>query len=459
MITAKIFRAYDIRGIYNKDFDLQGAEDIGKGYGTYLLRTSNNLESLLRVCVGRDGRIHGNEIEGAFIRGLQSTGIQVVDINLCFSPLLFFSLCKDGFDGGVVITASHNPKEYNGFKLQRENAHAICGEEIQKILALIETQDFIQTDSPLEIQEKYYWEDYCLKVLATFPMHQGIRIVIDAGNGITGMFAPELFKKLGYEVIELYCEVDGNFPNHQPDPEEKKNLADLQMKVIESGAQFGIAFDGDGDRVGIVDHNGVIYEADYLLALLAKDILTRYPGTPIVKTVTSSGFVDETIEKYGGTIVESKVGHSFVEEKMRESGALVGGESSGHLFFTENYYGFDDGIWGAVKILDLVLSSKKSLKEHFSDIVDIFTSPEIKFEVADEQKFALIEKIKSHFLNTGKPCNTIDGVKVDFGERAWGICRASNTSPKISIRAEARSRKKMEMIIDEFTRTIERYLT
>jgi len=448
MIHPKIFRAYDIRGVYKKDFDLKGSEDIGKAYGTYLIRTSSSYNTPLRVVVGRDGRTHGPQIQKAFIRGLASTGIQVIDAELCFSPLLFFAICYGQFDGGVNITASHNPAEFNGFKLQRDSAHAICGSEIQKILEILEEEDFIRVgdDEILPKEEEHFWKHYKDKVLSMAQHPQHGKIVIDAGNGVAGAYAPQLFKRLGYDVVELFCEVDGTFPNHDADPEDEKNMQDLRAKVLEEKAHFGIAFDGDADRVGVVDDEGTIYNADYLIMLLSKDVLTRHPGASIVHTVTTTGLVKEEIERLGGKAIECKVGHSFVEEAMRVHGAIFGGESSGHLFFQEDYYGVDDGILAAVKIIEILMNSGISMKEHFAHLPQVYTSPEIKIEVADEKKFELVENVKAYFVDK-YPCNITDGVKIDFGNQAWAICRASNTSAKVTIRAEARDDDHMKEIM------------
>ncbi|MBT4937028.1 phosphomannomutase, partial [Candidatus Peregrinibacteria bacterium] len=284
------------------------------------------------------------------------------------------------------------------------------------------------------------------------------KIVIDAGNGVAGAFAPELFSVLGYDVIPLYCEVDGNFPNHQPDPEDEENLKDLRKKVLEEKASIGIAFDGDGDRVGIVDDEGTIYSADYLILLLVKDLLKKHEGAAVVYTVTSSGLIQDEITRLGGKGFESKVGHSFVEEKMREVNALLGGESSGHIFIAEDYYGYDDAFVAAAKILQIVFDSGISLNKHFSHLPKVYTSPAIKFEVDDEKKFEVVEEVKAHFVKEGYDCNTIDGVKVQFEHGAWGICRASNTSPKVSIRCEARDDKMMKAVLEKMEVVVKRAL-
>ena len=454
MITSKIFRLYDIRGIFDQDFDIVGAEDIGKGYGTYLQRTTPSTSEKLRICVGRDGRNSGKEVKNAFIRGVLSTGIQVIDIDLAFSPLVYFSICYGKFDGGVSITASHNPKDYNGFKLQRDDAHALFGDEIQEILRIIERKDYIQTSDDIEVSHQSFFNEYKQKIksLTSFPCKG--KIVIDCGNGVTGAFAPDLFQMLGYKVIPLYAEVDGNFPHHDPDPEEPSNLVDLQKCVLKENADFGIAFDGDGDRLGVIDNNGEIYTSDQLIILLSKDVLARNKGASIVYTVTSSGIIKDEIARLGGHPVESRVGHSFVEEKMRETGALFGGESSGHMFFAENYYGYDDAILAAVKVLDIISESGIVLKDHFTNLPKVFLSPEIKIEMSDEKKFQCISEIKKYYEEK-YPCNTIDGVKIDFGNGAWAIIRASNTAPQIKLTVEAREEQTQKDLVKKILAIIE----
>jgi phosphomannomutase / phosphoglucomutase len=459
MIHSHIFRAYDIRGVFEKDFDLTGAEEIGKAYGTYLIRTSPNVQKPLSVCVGRDGRVHSEDIQNAFMRGLLFVGIKVVDIGLAFSPLLFYSICKGRFDGGVNITASHNPKEYNGFKLQRDFAHAICGDEIQEILQILETKDFIIGEEEDVIQQKNYWKEYRHTMKELMPHLHREKIVIDAGSGVTGAFAPELFTELGYEVVPLYCEVDGNFPYHQPDPEDPVNLQDLQKKVLEEKASMGIAFDGDGDRVGIVDSRGVIYSADFILLLLLQDVLKRNKGSSVVYTVNSSMLIKNEIIRLGGTPVELRVGHSFVEKKMRETQALLGGESSGHMFMAENYYGYDDAFLAALHCLSIVFSSEKPLKEHFEHLPKTYMSPEIKFVVDDNEKFIVIEKLVEYFKQSSYKYTDIDGIKVYFEDDSWGICRASNTSPKISIICEAKDEKTANKISCIMQEAIEPFLS
>ena len=445
-MNKNIFRAYDIRGIFEKDFTLNDACKIGQAYGSYLIKTYPQIKPQdLKVCVGKDGRTHGQAIHQKFMEGVQLTGIQVFDIGFSFSPLLLFSTCYGKFDGGVNITASHNPKEYNGFKLQKRKAHAIYGDEIQKIAEMIDQDDLTYATQTQKIEKISFWSEYKEKIKSISKNHHKKKIVVDAGNGITGMFVPELFQEMGYEVVKLFCEVDGNFPNHEADPENKDNLKDLQKKVLAEKALLGIAFDGDGDRVGIVDQEGTIFDADHLLILLAKDLLKRHPQAKVVCTVTASSIVRDEIEKAGGKTIESKVGHSFVEDMMSKEKALLGGESSGHLFFGENYYGYDDAVLAAVKILEIVNRTPIPLKDHFKDLAKIYVSEEVKIYVPEEKKFLLMEKIKDYFTEKYQ-CSCIDGVKVFFDENSWAICRASNTSPKISFRCEAKEKKELDKI-------------
>ncbi|MBI5414146.1 phosphomannomutase/phosphoglucomutase [Candidatus Peregrinibacteria bacterium] len=446
MLSDHIFRAYDIRGIYGKDFDENGAELIGKAYAAYLQELSPNRK--LKIALGRDGRKSGEILEKAFLKGVVESGIDVVQIGMVSSPLLFFAICDGKFDGGVTITASHNPQEYNGFKLQRDHAHAICGEEIQKVLQIIHEKKFHVpkekgTQSKMDFREIYFSK---LRSLSNFSSEKKPKIVIDAGNGIMGNFAPDFFRNLGCEVIELYCEVDGTFPNHDADPEREENLQDLKKKVLEERADFGVAFDGDGDRVGILDDKGNHYSADLLLLLLSRDLLTRYPGASIVFDLKSTEVLSEEIQKLGGKALMCKTGHSFVEEMMEKEKALLGGEVSGHLFFAEDYYGYDDALLAAFKILTVVWNSGKKLEEHFADLRRTFITPEIKVKISEHEKFAIMKKIVQHFLTKYPDALTIDGIRIEFGEGAWGIIRVSNTSAYLTMRFEARSEEKLSEI-------------
>lgn len=445
MILKKhIFRAYDIRGIAGEDFDEAGAKILGQAFVTYLIR--NDKIASPRICVGRDGRISGPSMHAAFIEGALSAGADVTDIGLATSPLLFFSICHGAFDGGINITASHNPRDYNGFKLQRHDAHAICGEEIQAIYDLTVAGELQIGTGKLHRQD--FTEEYFRKIESLVTITGTPHIVIDAGNGITGQFSPLLFKRLGCRPECMYCDVDGNFPNHDADPEVETNLADLKKKVVETGAELGIAFDGDGDRVGFVDGEGRHYSADLILLILARDLLSRHAKAKIVIDLKATEVLFDEIKRLGGEGIMVKTGHSFVEEKMREVGALLGGEVSGHLFFGENYFGFDDAFVAAAKVIEILQKSGKSLSEHFLGLPQVFNTPEIKVACPEETKFQVVQRMTDHFVKKygQENCLTIDGVRIEFGNGAWGILRASNTSPKITLRFEARTPEKLEEI-------------
>lgn len=444
MLKKHIFRAYDIRGIVGDDFDESGAKDIGKAYVTYLRRIDGI--DTPEISVGRDGRVSGEKMQKSFIEGALEAGANVIDIGLSSSPLLFFSICSGKLDGGVNITASHNPSQYNGFKLQRNDAHAICGDEIQEIWKLCEAQDFDTGTGTLT--KKSFTDEYFDKIASLVTIPGKPKVVIDAGNGVTGAFAPKLFEKLGCDVVPLYCEVDGTFPNHDADPEVEENLDDLKQEVLRQGADIGIAFDGDGDRVGVVDTNGKSYSADLLLLLLSRNLLSRKKGVKVVIDLKATQVLFDEIKKLGGETFMVKTGHSFVEEKMREVGALLGGEVSGHLFFGENYYGFDDAFVAAAKLIEILQKGGKPFREHFVDLPEVYNTPEIKVACPEESKFEVIDRLVEHFVSIYGPekCLTIDGVRIDFEPGAWGIVRASNTSPKITLRFEARTPEKLEEI-------------
>ncbi|MBU1954235.1 phosphomannomutase/phosphoglucomutase, partial [Patescibacteria group bacterium] len=382
-----------------------------------------------------------------FFEGILSTGIDVTDTGLITSPLLYYAVCKFGADSGVNITASHNPKEYNGIKIVGRSAHSVCGEELQEILKLIQSDDFETGKGVLTSKEdifETYKKDICARIKPARPL----KVVVDAGNGTAGKFAPELLRALCCEVTELYCDLDGNYPNHEANPEEQANMHDLGKLVVREKADLGIGFDGDGDRVGIVDENGKHYSADYLILLLARDLLAQKPGSRIVFDVKVSALLINEIEKLGGVPVMNKTGHSFIEARMHEIGAPLAGEISGHLFFGKDhydYYGFDDAFFGACKIIEILSVSGKKFSEQFENLPKMFTTPEYKTSCPDDKKFKIVEEITKHFTRRHE-CITLDGVRVNFGETAWGAVRCSNTSPNLTLRFEAQTKEKLEEI-------------
>ncbi len=456
-LNPHIFRAYDIRGIAqpenpNQEADLtpETIHLIGKGTGTYLKR----IYGVKNMMVGRDNRLHSPSLQKAFIEGVLSTGVDVVDVGLSTSPLIYYAVCKFGMDSGVNITASHNPKEYNGVKIVRRDAHSVCGDELQEILKLIQAQDFEKGEghgSPnggkLTTKDDNF-DTYLKDIQSRIKLARPLKVVVDAGNGVTGKFAPALLKSIGCEVTELYCELDGNFPNHEANPEEEKNMIDLAAKVRETKSDLGIGFDGDGDRVGVVDENGKHYSADYLLLLLARELLSKKPGSQIVFDVKVSKILIDEITKLGGVPVMNKVGHSFIEEKMHEINAPLAGEISGHMFFGKDfydYYGFDDAFLAACKIAEVLSRSDKTMSRQFDGLPEMQTTPEYKAHCPDDKKFDIVKKITDHFTREHQ-CITIDGVRVNFDETAWGAVRCSNTSPNLTLRFEAETREKLAEI-------------
>jgi len=435
-INPYIFRAYDIRGIYEKDLTANSVYLIGQGFGTYLNGDKN-------VVCGRDNRIHGEILQTAFIKGLLSTGCNVTNIGLAPSPYLYFSNVSQNFEAGCNVTASHNPSEYNGFKLVSKNAHSVCGDEIQKIKQIINQGHFKKGSG--QLKQASFTDKYKEKLHQMFKFQSPLKIVIDTANGIAGDLYPKILRSFGHEVIELYTELDGTFPNHAPDPIIEKNTEDLKKEVIQHQADLGICFDGDGDRCSFIDKYGQFYTADQILLILSRDLLSRHSKSKIVLTVSNSELLISDIKQHGGIPIMTKVGHSFVEETMTKEKALLGGEQSGHFFVKEDYYAYDDAIVTALKILKIMDTTQKPFEELFLDVPKVWNEPEIRPFVKDDQKFELIHNISTYFQKTYN-CNTLDGVRISFNNEAWAGIRASNTSPCISICLEARTKQELKNI-------------
>ncbi len=455
-INPHIFRAYDIRGVAapdGTDLTEDTAYLIGKGTGTYMRQRYGTKN----MAVGYDVRLSGPKLKEAYIKGVTETGIDVTDIGLSISPFVYWVVCVQNghglpFDSATNITASHNPKEYNGFKIVGKNAHSICGDELQKILEIIQNNDFISSPRAGVVNKADLKEEYLNDLLSKVNMKRGLRVVVDAGNGAASTFAPEFLRRLGCEVTELYCEPDGNFPNHEANPEELENMRDLIEKVKETHAHIGIGFDGDGDRIGVVDENGKMYSSDFLLFLLARDLLTRIPGAKIVFDVKVSQVIIDKMEEYGAIPIMSKTGHSFIERKMKEIGAPLAGEVSGHLFFAENYYGFDDALLAAGKVLEILSADSHPLSQRFNELPRVYTTPEVKAPCPDDKKFEIVKQLVDHFTKK-YDCITIDGVRINFDYGTWAAIRASNTSPNLTLRFEAETPEKLaeiqEIVVEE----------
>ena len=443
-INPLIFRAYDIRGIAEaseeKPADLteETVYMIGRATATYLIENYDTKN----MAVGRDCRLTGPALQKAFIQGCLDAGLDVTDIGLAVSPMVYWASCTDKFhfDSATNITASHNPKQYNGVKTVAKNSHSICGDELQEVLKIIQTSSYHQPETPGTLTQEDIWPAYRDDLLTKTHIARPLKVVIDAGNATAGKFAPELLRAAGIEVTELYCDLDGNFPNHEANPEELENMHDLIDKVRELNADLGIGFDGDGDRVGIVDETGHLYSSDYITLLLARDLMTRRNPTSahpkVVFDVKFSQIIINEMKALGLDTIMCKTGHSFIESKMKETGAQLAGEVSGHLFFAENYYGFDAALLAALKVCEITSQKEHPFSTHFADLPETFATPEFKAHCPDDQKFAIVQQLVDHFT-ANYDCTTIDGVRVNFDENSWGAVRASNTTPNLTLRFES----------------------
>ncbi len=451
-INPNIFRAYDIRGVVGEDITTDTAERIGYAYGTYL--SEINPGKSLHVVVGRDNRTHGAKLSEAFRRGVVASGVSAFDLGESPSPFLYYTVIAGDYDGGVNITASHNPSHYNGFKMVREGAHSICGEEIQKIREIAE-RDFDRADNSGAPVEEDYWSMYSQTLLGKINFKKKLKVVVDNAGGVSTGRYTEVIKKAGAEVIELYPEANGEFPYHSPDPLVEDNLADLKERVKSENADLGVAFDGDGDRVFVITGTGQFIDANQMMILLAKHILSE--GDTLVYTVSCSSVIEEEMQKLGIKSEMVPVGHSFVESKMRELGALLGAEQSGHFFVQKNYYSYDDALFTALNILEMVSQNEKSLDEMVMEIPKRVAAPERRLTCPDDHKFEIVDSITNDFSEYNYRCTTMDGVRVDMPDGSWIGVRASNTSPCISVICEATSPTRLAEIEKEVDEILKKY--
>jgi len=429
MLNPHVFRAYDVRGLVGPDINADVFRQVGRSYATLIRRNGGR-----RIAVGQDNRISSGELKRGFIAGVRAAGVSVVDIGLSTTPILYFATAHWKLDGGANITGSHNPIEYNGVKMVHPGAAPLSEDEIQTLRAIAEQGDF--ESGAGELTERSPRDDYFDTIAAMISPARRLRVVVDAGNGVAGLYAPTLLRRLGCEVIELFCESDGRFPNHLPDPEDEHNVEDLKAKVVETGADLGIAYDGDADRVGVIDDRGQRHEADLILILLARDLLARHPGAKIVFDVKSSQALVDDIRQHGGVPIMWKTGHSHLKRKMRDDHILLGGEVSGHMFFAENYYGVDDGILASCKIIDLAAASPIPISRQFATIPHLRATPELKAPCPDGEKFRVVEEVTRDLKQRYETID-IDGARVIFPGRGWGLVRASNTNPYLTLRFEA----------------------
>ena len=446
MINPLIFREYDIRGRVEADLTPETVFSIGKGFGTYAARNG-----VVTLMLGRDCRLSSPSFRDAMSEGLLSTGLNVVDVGICPTPLLYFSIIRFGGDGGVMITGSHNPPEFNGFKMC-VGPSTLYGGKIQEIRRIIEQGDF-ESGKGRESRREV-GADYSGYVKSNISIPRRLKVVVDAGNGTAGPVAPVLFRAMGLTVVELFCEMDGRFPNHFPDPTVPENLRHLIREVRETGADVGVAFDGDADRIGAVDEKGNVLYGDYLLALFAREILGRKPGATIISEVKASQNLYDDIARNGGRPVMWKAGHSLIKQKMKEESAEVAGEMSGHIFFADRYLGFDDAIYASARLFEILARSDRPLSEMLSDLPPVVATPEIRVDCPDEHKFRIAERVAQIVRPLAREVIDVDGVRALF-DGGWGLVRASNTQPVLVLRFEGKDRETVERIRGVMERAVE----
>jgi phosphomannomutase/phosphoglucomutase len=439
-MNAHIFREYDIRGLVDKDLTVEVVELLGKGLGTVVRRKGGR-----SIVVGRDCRESSTRFRDALCRGLTSTGLNVLDVGVVPTPLTYFAANTLPVDGLAMITGSHNPPEYNGFKIGAGKT-TFHGHEIQALRKLIEARDFEQsatpgTVSPYDIHTPYYhFVRQTVKV-----GRKGMKIVIDAGNGTGGAVAVPLFESMGFEVVPLFCEMDARFPNHHPDPTVVENLQDLIAAVKREKAEVGIAYDGDSDRIGVVDDQGNILWGDQIMILFSRYVLKDSPGAAIVGEVKCSYTLYDDIAKHGGKPVMWKAGHSLIKAKMKEEHAELAGEMSGHIFFKNRYFGFDDAVYSSARLLEILTHEKRKLSELLADVPKTYASPELRVDTVEEKKFEIVKRATEWLRQAGHALVDVDGVRVTFPD-GWGLIRASNTQPILVLRFEARTPERLEEI-------------
>ena len=429
-VNSEIFRAYDIRGIADETLTEDVIFHIGKAIGSHVLS-----EGRTSILTARDGRISGPRLLDQFQKGVISSGCNVVDIGELPTPLLYFSTFKTNISDGVMLTGSHNPKNYNGLKIVIDR-QSMTSEKIKKIKLMIEEDDYMSGLGQLtSLNVK---ENYLKELKEKIKIESKIKVCLDCGNGVGGVIAPQAFKLLGLEVIELYSEVNGNFPNHHPDPSNPKNLEDLQKKVLETKSDLGIALDGDGDRVGLIDNKGNIIFPDIFMMLLAEDLLRKNSKGSIVFDVKCSANLEKIIKDFNGTPIMSRTGHSYIKSKILETNALLGGEMSGHIFFNDNWYGFDDAIYSALRMIEILSKRKLTTHEVFNSYPKYFSTPEINLKISEKDKFKIVDEIKLLIKSSEYDLIDIDGIRLE-NENSWGLVRASNTSPNLVLRFEGKT--------------------
>jgi phosphomannomutase/phosphoglucomutase len=449
-IERTMFREYDIRGrVTDDELNPHSGELIGKGYGTFLAK-----RKIDDVVVGYDCRLGSEPVKNGFVKGLRSTGRNIVEIGLCLTPMMYWSQYYFKFKGGAMITGSHNPKDWTGFKLASGLSYTLIGDEIREILSYIEKDEFVSGEG--SVREESITDAYITDIAGRVNMKKPLRVVVDAGNGTAGAFGPPALRKAGIEVIEQFCDLDPEFPNHHPDPAEPAFVESMGKRVRDEGADVGVGFDGDGDRLGVVDEQGNVIWPDRLMILLSRQVLQKEPGAKIIFDVKSSQALEEDIAAHGGKPIMWKTGHSHIKAKLHEEKAQLAGEMSGHIFFVENYYGFDDGVYAGLRFLEYLSGEDKPLSQIIAETPYYVSTPTINVACPDEKKYDVVEKLTAEFKRDFDRVIDINGARVVFDD-GWALVRASSNLPILVLRFEAKTKERLEELKALFKKYMDKY--
>lgn len=443
MYQPVIFREYDIRGVFNEQFDLDFAYDLGRSFVTYLEK--KGVPKNPKIVLGHDARLSGPAIKAALSKGLQDSGAHVIYVGLVTSPITYYATFEDPSVGGaMMVTGSHNPPEYNGFKVCVGN-QTIFGDEIQALLKVMESKNYVSGKG----SEVFYdiFPSYLKRYKSEFGTMKSVPVVLDCGNGAAGCIVSRLYESVGLKPTILFEEPDGQFPNHHPDPTIEKNLTQLRSRILSEGALCGIGFDGDADRIGVMDHTGRLLYGDELMVLISRDVLSNHQGAKIIGDVKCSDRLFADIEKHGGTPIMWKTGHSLIKEKIKQEKAPFGGEMSGHIFFADRNYGYDDALYAGLRVCEILSKTGKTIPELLQGLPSAYNTPEIRIDTTEEKKLAIVERLKRDFGAGSKDysVNLIDGIRVSF-EDGWALARASNTQPVLVLRFESKTETGLKKI-------------
>ncbi|MCF7810939.1 phosphomannomutase/phosphoglucomutase [bacterium] len=444
-MNRQIFREYDIRGLVETDLTPEAVEALGRGIGTYMLN-----HKAAKISVGMDGRTTSPGLFKILVKGLLSTRLNVTGLGVIPTPLSYYSTHKMAVDGSVMITGSHNPPEYNGFKITLGTS-SVYGSEIQVIADIIETEDYKSGDGELDSYD--IKPEYIADISERISLDRPVKLAVDCGNGVGGLTVENILKNLGCKPLMLFADVDGRFPNHHPDPTVEKNLEKLKEVVVSEELELGVAYDGDADRIGVVDETGKVLWGDQILAILSRALLEEVPGASIIAEVKCSQLLFDDVEKHGGKGLMWKVGHSLIKAKMHEIGAELAGEMSGHIFYHNRFYGFDDAVYVTMRLLEIVARSEKPIGKILEDWPKLYNTPEIRTDCSDEIKFEVVDKVRDHFKNKYRVVD-VDGMRVIM-PGGWGLLRASNTQPVVVMRFEADSERRLQEIKTEVEEVLE----